>query len=98
MSKKIAHTPPTKLIKYQDKDQIANSAPQEEGCGFILQNKNKKVIKTFRLSSMDVELLNGLTLNVNKGSRYKKYSEAEILRCMIHFCASVPIEKLIKHF
>ncbi len=96
MHRKNINIPPTKLTKYEVQD--PQSDLNDKSAGFIIHSKNKNVIKSFRLSELDLERLSRLVISLNKESRYKKYSEAETLRCMIHFCSSLPIHKLLRHF
>lgn len=98
MFKQKINIPPTKLTKYENKNFEISVETTDSANGFIEHQKNKIAIKSFRLSILDLERLNKLVIALNKESRYKKYSEAEVLRCMIHFSASIPTKKLLKYF
>jgi hypothetical protein len=95
--KQKLNIPPTKLTKYEIQN-FETAADSNISSCFIAPSKNKSSIKSFRLSELDLERLNKLVITINKESRYKKYSEAETLRCMIHFCSSIPIKRLLKYF
>lgn len=97
MFKQKLNIPPTKLTKYEDQNFVMEEDSNISNY-FISPSKNKSSIKSFRLSELDLERLNKLVIAINKESRYKKYSEAETLRCMIHFCSSMPVKRLLKFF
>lgn len=64
--------------------------------GFITQNKHKKITKSFRLSSFDLDKLNNLVSKVNKNCPYKNYSESEIMRGLISLGEELPLKKIAK--
>jgi len=68
---------------------------ESETHGFITPNKFKKITKSFRLSTMDLEKLNKLVSSVNKESPYKNYTESEILRGLIQLCSKLAVKKVL---
>jgi hypothetical protein len=76
---------------------VAKRQQSEEGeiHGFITPNKFKRITKSFRLSTMDLEKLNKLVSGVNKESPYKNYSEAEVIRGLIQLCSKLSIKKVL---
>lgn len=68
----------------------------QEKYGFVVPDKHKKITKSFRLNSIDLEKLNKTVHQINNNSPYKNYTESEIIRGLISLSGSLPTKKILK--